>query len=84
MLERDSILECLSLGFRPADVGYSFTSESDHERIFALDFLCIHGKELRDPVRHDLLELGAGDRLNIRSCSNGSSRSSRSNSEKNR
>ena len=39
MLERDSILKRFSLGFRPADVGYPFTSESDHERVFALDFL---------------------------------------------
>lgn len=39
MLERDSLLKKLSLGFNPPDIIDPFTSESDHERIFALDLL---------------------------------------------
>ena len=38
MLERNSILVWLSFRFGPADVGYPFTSESDHERNLPLDF----------------------------------------------
>lgn len=39
MLERDSILKRFSFGVGPADVGDSLASESDHERILALEFL---------------------------------------------
>jgi len=84
MLKSDTILVWFSLGFGPADVRNSLAQEPDHERIIALDLERISGEKLRHPVRHDLLELLSGDRLNIRSCSNGSSRSSRSNREKNR
>lgn len=63
MLECDSILKRFFLGFRPTDVGDPFTSEPDHERVFAVDLLCIHGKELGNSIRHHLLELGADDRF---------------------
>lgn len=39
MIEREAIPKRFSLGFRPADVGYPVTCESDHERICAPDFL---------------------------------------------
>ena len=61
MLQPDSILKGFPLGFGPADVRYSFADEADHERVFAFDLFCIHGEELRDSVRHHLLEPGAGD-----------------------
>lgn len=39
MLKCNSILKRLSLGPSTADVGDPFTGESNHERVFTLDFL---------------------------------------------
>ena len=63
MLERDSILKGLTFGFSPPHIGYSLAQESDHQRILTLDLERISGEELRDPVRHDLLELLSRYRL---------------------
>ena len=50
-----------SLGFGPSDASNSLAQESNHERVLALDLLCIDGEELGDSVGHNLLKLGAGD-----------------------
>ncbi len=56
-------MERFSFGFSPTDVGQPITLESNHERILALDLESVNSEKLRDPVRHNLLELGAGDRF---------------------
>ena len=63
MLEPDSILVKLPFRLGPSDVSNSLAQESNHERILALDFVRVSGKKLRYPVRHDLLELFSGHRL---------------------
>jgi hypothetical protein len=50
----------LWLNLGPSHVCYPLAQESDHERTLALDFVRIHGEELRDPVGQDLLELLSG------------------------
>jgi hypothetical protein len=40
-----------------------FTDESHNEWILALDLERVNGKKMQHPVRHDLLELIAGYRL---------------------
>ncbi len=63
MLEPDSILVRLPFRLGPSDVSNSLAQESNHERILALDLESVGGEKLRHPVRHDLLELLSGHRL---------------------
>jgi hypothetical protein len=61
--EGESILVGLSFGLGPANVRYPLAEKPDHERIVALDSERVNGEKLRYPVRHNLLDLLASQRL---------------------
>jgi len=61
--EGDSILIRLCFGLSPSNVRDLLPEKSDHKRVPALDVEGFNGEKLRDPVRHDLLELLSGHGL---------------------